>query len=255
MDPKDRAYLLRRLCGLYEPDRLKAVFNAAGPIPPGKIKVRDNTSPKGASIEEIAGKSLQRGTRLVSRRFAFAKALEGIDLRTKVCAVDREEQVLRPEAGKVLRGLRGGLAKVLHELRGGLESVDEALALRGELRDLLIAEIERGKPIAFSGGDWLNETVDRLQLLKWYANRVLVPPSPTGRPIALPPGLIPLIQHIWRDILDRRGGRTVGVKDNIPRGPLIDFTGACLGLVGIKLSADAINSHLARSRKWSKPAE
>jgi hypothetical protein len=32
MDPKDRAYLLRRLRAFYEPDKLKAVFNAADPV-------------------------------------------------------------------------------------------------------------------------------------------------------------------------------------------------------------------------------
>ena len=98
MDPKDRAYLLRRLRGFYEKDKLEAVFNAAGPIPPGEIEVDRDTSPKGASIEEIAGKLLKKSTRLVSRRVALAEALEQIDLLTKVRAVDREEQVFRPEA-------------------------------------------------------------------------------------------------------------------------------------------------------------
>ena len=42
MDPKDRDYLSRCLRGLYEPDKLEAVFNAAGAIPRGKIRVPDN---------------------------------------------------------------------------------------------------------------------------------------------------------------------------------------------------------------------
>ena len=153
--------------------------------------------------------------------------------------------MLRPEAAKDLR-----------RLQGGLWNVNEVLPLRGELRDWLVAEIERAQPVAFSGDAWLNDTADRVQFLLGLVNRMSVPPPLAGRPVALPPELMPLIQRIWRDILGRRRSRTVDIEDHIPRGPLIDFTKACLGLVGIKLGANAINSHFGRSKKGqNSPSE